>query len=109
MKVDRYEKKYARERNRKKRRETECREVSSSFVLYNGVCIRKSTALYILQENLPVSSDRLLRFRFEHPPHIFTGLLDESEKTWDVCQTVAPQQIFFRYMVGSIFDGWKYL
>ena len=35
----------------------------SQFVLYQGAYIRKSTALYLLQENSALSSDRLIRVR----------------------------------------------
>ena len=38
---------------------------SSYFIQYYGAYIRKSTALYLLQENLQLSSDRLLRVRSE--------------------------------------------
>ena len=46
----------------------------SPFVTYKGTYIRKTTALYLLQENFQVSSDRLLRVRSEQPSHIFSGL-----------------------------------
>lgn len=45
----------------------------SPFVQYEGAYIRKSTALYLLQENCQISSDRLMRVRSEQPSHIFTG------------------------------------
>jgi ribosomal protein L7/L12 len=50
----------------------------SPFVLYQGSYIRKSTALYLLQENCQISSDRLMRVRSEQPSHIFSG----TEKNW---------------------------
>ena len=34
--------------------------------------IRKSTALYLLQENFDLSNDRLLRVRVVQPSHIFS-------------------------------------
>ena len=37
------------------------------FILYNGNYIRKSTALYLLQENFSLSNDRLLRVRAAQP------------------------------------------
>ena len=46
----------------------------SAFVEYDGVYIRKSTALYILQENPQLSNDRLLRVRSAQPSHLFTGM-----------------------------------
>ena len=36
---------------------------SSKFIEYSGAYIRKSTALYLLQENQALSSDRLIRVR----------------------------------------------
>ena len=47
---------------------------TSPFVLYNDTYIRKTTALYLLQESSSVSSDRLLRVRAQQPNHIFSGL-----------------------------------
>eukprot|EP00112_Aurelia_sp_Birch-Aquarium-sp1_P016531 Seg376.10 transcript_id=Seg376.10/GoldUCD/mRNA.D3Y31 product="hypothetical protein" protein_id=Seg376.10/GoldUCD/D3Y31 len=92
VEVNRYEKTYAQEKNRKEKRGKEHRSLPlSPFVLYNGVYIKKSTALYILQENLPVSSDRLLRVRSEQPSHIFTGLdinhcgPQQSVRSGDLC------------------------
>ena len=52
--------------------ETQTKSVSP-FVLYQGSYIRKGTALYLLQENCQVSSDRLMRVRSEQPSHIFAG------------------------------------
>ena len=48
------------------------------FMMYNGTYIRKSTALYLLQENFAVSNDRLLRVRAQQPSHIFSS--SENEK-----------------------------
>ena len=45
----------------------------SAFVKYKGVYIRKTTALYILQENPQLSNDRLLRVRSVQPTHLFSG------------------------------------
>ena len=47
---------------------------SSPFVLYKGTYIRKTTALYLLQEGTSVSNDRLLRVRADQPKHIFSSL-----------------------------------
>ena len=44
----------------------------SPFVLYDGTYIRKTTALYLLQENTQLSSDRL-RVRAVQPNHVFVG------------------------------------
>ena len=52
--------------------ETQTKSVSP-FVLYQGSYIRKSTALYLLQESCQVSSDCLMRVRSEQPSHIFVG------------------------------------
>ena len=43
------------------------------FMNYNGSFIRKSTALYLLQENCQLSNDRLLRVRTDQPEHLFSG------------------------------------
>ena len=52
------------------------RKGKSPFIEYNGAFIRKSTALYLLQENKQLSNDRLLRVRASQPGHLFNG---ESE------------------------------
>ncbi len=59
---------------RKTSPKSRCLSRISPFVLYKETYIRKSTALYLLQENFKVSSDRLLRVRAEQPSHIFSGL-----------------------------------
>lgn len=46
----------------------------SAFVKYGSVYIRKTTALYILQENPQLSNDRLLRVRSAQPTHLFSGI-----------------------------------
>ena len=48
----------------------------SAFVELDGVYIRKTTALYILQENPQLSNDRLLRVRSVQPSHLFSGIDD---------------------------------
>ena len=45
--------------------------MKSPFVEYDGAYIRKSTALYLLQENFQVSNDRLLRVHLQQPTHVF--------------------------------------
>ena len=45
----------------------------SQFVKYKGVFIRKSTALYLLQERNQLSNDRLLRVRSTQSSHLYTG------------------------------------
>ena len=40
---------------------------------YKGAYIRKSTALYLLQENLQISNDRLWRVRKTQPAHLFSS------------------------------------
>ena len=50
------------------------------FIRYNDAFIRKSTALYLLQENIQLSNDRLLRVREDQPTHLYSGsLTDEQE------------------------------
>lgn len=43
----------------------------SSFIRYKDAFIRKTTALYLLQEKNQLSNDRLLRVRATQPKHIF--------------------------------------
>ena len=43
----------------------------SPFLVYEGTITRKSTALYILQENAQISNDRLLRVRANQSNHLF--------------------------------------
>ena len=43
----------------------------SPFIEYNGHYIRKTTALYLLQEKNQISNDRLLRVRSSQPSHLF--------------------------------------
>ena len=47
--------------------------VKSPFVKYMDGYIRKTTALYLLQEYFQVSKDRLLRVCAEQPNHIFSS------------------------------------
>ena len=44
----------------------------SPFIKYKDKFIRKTTALYLIQEKVSVSNDRLLRVRRDHPSHIFS-------------------------------------
>ena len=41
------------------------------FVLFNGVYIRKTTALYLVQENTQLLADGLLRVRATQPDHFY--------------------------------------
>ncbi len=66
--------------------------VKSPFVEYDGAFIRKTTALYLLQENFQVSNDRLLRVRSQQPTHVFaTTYLSTTDtqrnvvKSGDMC------------------------
>ena len=43
----------------------------SKFVLYNGVYVRKTTALYLVQENTQLSADRLLRVKAKQSDHVY--------------------------------------
>ncbi len=63
----------------------------SPFVLYGDAYIRKTTALYLLQENFQISSDRLLRVRPIQPSHRFAGMdindyaLSKTVRAGDLC------------------------
>lgn len=66
------------------------RESKCPFVQYKGAYIRKTTALFILQEGTQVSNDRLLRVREEQPSHLFSGIdergsLSSSVRVGDLC------------------------
>ena len=87
----------------------------SPFLLYGDRYIRKSTALYLLQENMSLSSDRLLRVRKKQLSHIHNTRSDavypeNHIKTCDLCifNRVDDQSKFaigrvlqFSYMRGS--------
>lgn len=53
------------------------------FVKFKGAFIRKTTALYLLQENTQLSNDRLLRVRSSQPSHIFGNSDSSPEKSSD--------------------------
>ena len=88
----------------------------SPFIQYNGAYIRKSTALYLLQENFQLSSDRLLRVRSEQPKHIFSSTPfhdcghQETVNCGDLCifkrvddssKCLAGRIIQFSYLAGN--------
>ena len=74
------------------------------FIRYKGEYIRKSTALYLLQENVQLSNDRLLRVRSDQPSH----LLDvENVVVVDSFAKVGDFAIFKRFdndkfLIGKI-------
>ncbi len=63
----------------------------SPFVLYGDAYRRKTTALYLLQENFQISSDRLLRVPAIQPSHLFAGMdindyaLSKTVRAGDLC------------------------
>ena len=89
----------------------------SPFVEYNGVYIRKVTALYILQENPQLSNDRSLRVRDAQPSHLFSGIeyvASESSRqdfvhSGDLCvferidstKHLVGQMVQFSYLEGT--------
>lgn len=90
-------------------------KMKSLFIEYNGAYIRKSTALYLLQENKQLSNDRLLRVRASQPSHLFH---DENEiqsnqeklvKSGDLCfferadsnKLLLGRLVQFSYLEGS--------
>ena len=90
------------------------RQSKSPFVQYKGAYIRKSTALYILQENCQLSNDRLLRVRSEQPSHLFSGIdqqsaLSSNVRIGDLCvfrrvdcdRLLLGRVIQFSYLTGS--------
>lgn len=77
---------------------------NSPFVKFNDKYIRKSTVLYLIQEKMSLSNDRLLRVREEQPAHIFsTSSSQDSEDNYLQCGSLC---IFrrvdndSRYLVG---------
>ena len=86
----------------------------SSFVRYENSFIRKTTALYLVQENCQVSNDRLLRVRRDQPDHLFSvpdtaGDTRPSVHSGDLCvferidkkKEVIGRVIQFSYLDGS--------
>ena len=87
----------------------------SSFVRYENSFIRKTTALYLGQENCQVSNDRLLRVRRDQPDHLFSvpdtaGDTRSSVHSGDLCgvferidkkKEVIGRVIQFSYLDGS--------
>ena len=84
------------------------------FVPYNGQYIRKSTALYLLQENIGLSNDRLLRVREEIPDHLYSGSTSGTETskhviTGDLCffrridceKVLVGRVVQFSYIEGN--------
>ena len=84
------------------------------FLEYNGAYIRKTTALYLLQENYQVSNDRLLRVRSSQPSHLFSASdLENNSSSFvrmgDLClfhrvdseKVLLGRVIQFSYLEGS--------
>ena len=85
-----------------------------AFVRYENAFIRKCTALYLIQENYQVSSDRLIRVRSEQPDHLFsnsesTSGPQKSVKSGDLCvfkridqkKYIVGRVIQFSYLLGN--------
>uniref|UniRef100_A0A7M5X9S7 Uncharacterized protein n=2 Tax=Clytia hemisphaerica TaxID=252671 RepID=A0A7M5X9S7_9CNID len=88
----------------------------SQFIRYNGAFIRKSTALYLLQEKKQLSNDRLLRVRASQPRHLFNGEGErESEqqqivRSGDLClfrRTDSEKSLIGRIIQFSYLEGSK--
>ena len=82
------------------------------FVEYNGAYIRKTTALYLLQENYQVSNDRLLRVRSSQPSHLFSASdLENNSSSFvrmgDLClfHRVDSEKVFFFYFFMHFCPG----
>ena len=87
----------------------------SCFVRYNGAFIRKTTALYLLQEKKQLSNDRLLRVRAAQPNHLFNNNNEnrcqrqEVVQSGDLCvfkqvdnnKVVLGRVIQFSYLEGT--------
>ncbi len=83
----------------------------SQFVEYKGAFIRKSTALYLLQENPVLSSDRLIRVRENQEKTSEPAQIKEIVTSGDLCvfnQVGVPGKILFGRMVQFTYlDGTK--
>ena len=87
----------------------------SPFILYDGTYIRKTTALYLLQENTQLSCDRLLRVRAVQPNHVFVGSQHDvsssrrSIASGDLCifkridcsECLVGRVVQFSYLLGT--------
>ena len=86
----------------------------SAFVQYQNAFIRKTTALYLIQENCEVSNDRLIRVRRDQPDHLFSVSPAHSFNTncvqsgdlcifrrVDNCKNLIGRVIQFSYLDGS--------
>ena len=83
------------------------------FVTYGEKHIRKSTALYLLQENIQLSNDRLLRVREQQASHLMDSenvdILDSFVKVGDYCifkridhpKFIIGRVIQFSYLYGN--------
>ena len=86
------------------------------FIQYQNRYIRKSTALYLIQENLNVSNDRLLRVRSNQPSHIYhskeSTLYPKNHiKSGDLCifkrEGMANEHLIGRIVQFSYLSGSK--
>ena len=86
----------------------------SKFVLYNGVYIRKTTTLYLVQENSQLSADRLLRVRATQPDHVYdsgksVSLSKNTISSGDLClfkrvdcdKCLIGRVVQFSYLTGN--------
>lgn len=103
-------------RSSSQRNYSSSKEGKSCFVLYNGAYIRKTTALYLLQEKNQLSNDRLLRVRSAQPSHLFnTSNRSHCERqdiveSGDLCafrQTDSDKIILGRTIQFSYLEGTK--
>ena len=88
----------------------------SCFVRYNGAFIRKTTALYLLQEKNQLSNDRLLRVRAAQPSHLYNNnnkshcQREELIQSGDLCafkQVESDKLIIGRVIQFSYLEGTK--
>ena len=74
---------------------------------YENAYIRKTTALYLIQENYQVSNDRLLRVRWDQPEHLFSigetyvGM-DTSVRSGDLCVFKRVDRKNPKYLLGRV-------
>ena len=80
----------------------------SAFVKYENSYIRKTTALYLIQENYQISNDRLLRVRRDQPDHLFSlpeidaGYVRSRVRSGDLCIFQRIDRKRKMYLVGRV-------
>jgi len=70
------------------------RKDKSPFMFYGQQYIRKSTALYLLQENISLSNDRLLRVKKPNCPIFTTRKEQQNQKLMHSSERIKAHSCF---------------